>query len=132
MQEIGCNVGGEQSGHIVLSDFNTTGDGLVAALQLLSILIEKEKVASILFNSFDAYPQYLENIRYPLGDQPLENKFVKQALKDGESLINGSGRLLVRKSGTEPMIRVMVEGPDVKIIKGISKDIVASIRESIT
>lgn len=132
MQEIGCNVGGEQSGHIILSDFNTTGDGLVAALQLLSILIEKEKVASILFNSFDAYPQYLENIRYPLGDQPLENKFVKQALKDGESLINGSGRLLVRKSGTEPVIRVMVEGPDVKIIKGISKDIVDSIRESIT
>ena len=67
-----------------------------------------------------------------MGDQPLENKFVKQALKDGESLINGSGRLLVRKSGTEPLIRVMVEGPDVKIIKGISKDIVASIRESIT
>ena len=131
MQEMGCNVGGEQSGHIVLTDFNTTGDGLVAALQILSILIEKNKMASVVFNSFEAYPQYLENVRYSEGQNPLKNKNVIEAISDGERLLNTLGRVLVRKSGTEPLIRVMAEGPDANVVNSVAKDIVSAIQASI-
>jgi len=128
---MGCNVGGEQSGHIVLTDFNTTGDGLVAALQILSILIEKNKMASVVFNSFEAYPQYLENVRYSEGQNPLKNKNVIEAISDGERLLNTLGRVLVRKSGTEPLIRVMAEGPDANVVNSVAKDIVSAIQASI-
>ncbi len=128
MQELGCNIGGEQSGHIVLCDFNTTGDGLVAALQVLAVLTEKGRPVSNLFKSFDPYPQLLKNVRYSEGDDPLANSHVKQAISDGESSLNGNGRVVIRKSGTEPLIRVMVEGPDDRLIATVAKDIVASVQ----
>ncbi|MBL4601796.1 MAG: phosphoglucosamine mutase [Emcibacteraceae bacterium] len=131
MQKLGCNIGGEQSGHIVLSDFNTTGDGLVAALQVLAVLTEKGRPVSNLFKSFEPYPQLLKNIRYSEGDDPLESKHVKQAISDGESSLNGNGRIVIRKSGTEPLIRVMAEGPDDKLITTVVNDIIASVQASV-
>ena len=131
MQKLGCNIGGEQSGHIVLSDFNTTGDGLVAALQVLAVLTEKGRPVSNLFKSFEPYPQLLKNIRYSEGDDPLESKHVKQAISDGESSLNGNGRMVIRKSGTEPLIRVMAEGPDDKLITTVVNDIIASVQASV-
>ena len=131
MQKLGCNIGGEQSGHIVLSDFNTTGDGLVAALQVLAVLTEKGRPVSNLFKSFEPFPQLLKNVRYSQGDEPLENNHVKQAINDGESSLNGNGRVVIRKSGTEPLIRVMVEGPDDNLINTVANDIVASVQASV-
>lgn len=131
MQRLGCNIGGEQSGHIVLKDFNTTGDGLVAALQVLAVLVEKGRPVSSLFKSFEPYPQLLKNVRYSEGDNPLESSDVKQAIKDGESSLNGNGRVVIRKSGTEPLIRVMVEGQDDRLIATVAGDIVASVQASI-
>lgn len=130
MQELGCNVGGEQSGHIVLSDFNSTGDGLVAALQVLAVLTEKGRPVSNLFKSFDPYPQLLKNVRYNEGDNPLDDSNVKQAISDGENSLNGCGRVVIRKSGTEPLIRVMVEGQDDKLINNVANDIVASVQSA--
>lgn len=130
MQKMGCNLGGEQSGHIVLSDFNTTGDGLVAALQVLAVLTEKGRPVSNLFKSFDPYPQLLKNVRYNEGEDPLGNTIVKQAISDGENTLNGNGRVVIRKSGTEPLIRVMVEGQDDKIITNVANDIVASVQSA--
>jgi phosphoglucosamine mutase len=129
MQEMGCNIGGEQSGHIVLCDFNTTGDGLVAALQVLAIMVEKTGAASELFNLFDPYPQLLKNVKYNENANPLEVASVKQAISDGEISLNGSGRIVIRKSGTEPLIRVMVEGKDGGLIENVANDIVASVKE---
>jgi|TARA_R110002096_G_scaffold435548_1_gene661390 phosphoglucosamine mutase len=131
MQKMGCNIGGEQSGHIVLSDFNTTGDGLVAALQVLAVLTEKGRPVSNLFKSFEPFPQLLKNVRYSEGDEPLENNHVKQAICDGESTLNGNGRVVIRKSGTEPLIRVMVEGPDDRLINNVANDIVASVQANV-
>ncbi len=130
MQELGCNVGGEQSGHIVLSDFNTTGDGLVAALQVLAVLTEKGRPVSKLFKSFEPYPQLLKNVRYNEGRDPLNDIRVKKAISEGENILNGCGRVVIRKSGTEPLIRVMVEGQDDKLISNVAKDIVASIQSA--
>jgi phosphoglucosamine mutase len=130
MQKLGCNIGGEQSGHIVLSDFNTTGDGLVAALQVLAVLTEKGRPVSKLFELFKPYPQLLKNVRYNEDIDPLKSKHVKQAISDGESTLNGNGRVVIRKSGTEPLIRVMVEGEDNKIITNVANDIVASVQAS--
>ncbi|MBT5186836.1 MAG: phosphoglucosamine mutase [Kordiimonadaceae bacterium] len=130
MQKMGCNIGGEQSGHIVLSDFNTTGDGLVAALQVLAVLTEKGRPVSNLFKLFKPYPQLLKNVRYNEDIDPLKSKNVKQAIRDGESSLNGNGRVVIRKSGTEPLIRVMVEGEDDNIITNVANDIVASVQAS--
>jgi len=127
MNKLGCNIGGEQSGHIVLSDFNTTGDGLVAALQVLAVLVEKGRPASDLFKLFEPYPQLLKNVRYDEATNPLEENHVKQAIADGESSLNGNGRVVIRKSGTEPLIRVMVEGDDDALINTVASDIVASV-----
>ncbi len=131
MQRMGCNIGGEQSGHIVLSDFNSTGDGLVAALQVLAVLTEKGRPVSNLFKSFDPYPQLLKNVRYSGDVDPLEDSHVKQAISDGESSLNGNGRVVIRKSGTEPLIRVMVEGDDDKLINNVARDIVASVQSTV-
>lgn len=128
MQQLGCNVGGEQSGHIVLCDFNTTGDGLVAALQVLAVLTEKGRPVSNLFKLFEPYPQLLKNVRYNEKIDPLKDAHVQQAISDGESSLNGSGRVVIRKSGTEPLIRVMVEGDDDRLIASVSDDIVASVQ----
>ena len=127
MNKLGCNIGGEQSGHLVLSDFNTTGDGLVAALQILAVLVEKGRQASDLFKLFEPYPQLLKNVRYDETTNPLEESHVKQAIADGENSLNGNGRVVIRKSGTEPLIRVMVEGDDDALINTVASDIVASV-----
>ncbi|MEQ8433417.1 MAG: phosphoglucosamine mutase [Oceanicaulis sp.] len=105
-----ANVGGEQSGHIVLSDFATTGDALIAALQVLALLVESDQPASKLLSVFTPVPQVLKNVRYERGSAPLDSDTVKAAIAEAEDALTGRGRLLVRKSGTEPVIRVMAEG----------------------
>ncbi|MCB1557026.1 MAG: phosphoglucosamine mutase, partial [Alphaproteobacteria bacterium] len=112
MRERGCNIGGEQSGHMVLADFSTTGDGLLTALQILAIVKEKDRKASDVLRLFDPVPQILRNVRYESG-APLEDPGVRAALEQAEERLSAAGgRLLVRPSGTEPLIRVMAEGDD--------------------
>lgn len=107
-------MGGEQSGHIVLTDLATTGDALNAALQVLALLVESGKPVSELLREFDPMPQRFENVRYSAGAKPLELEAVKKAIADAEAELNGGGQLLVCPSGTEPVIRVMAEG-DIKL-----------------
>jgi phosphoglucosamine mutase len=111
MRAGGYNVGGEQSGHIILLDHATTGDGTIAALQVLAELVRSRKRASELLHIFDPVPQLLKNVVYAGGD-PLADPDVKAAIADGERALAGRGRLVIRKSGTEPKIRVMAEGDD--------------------
>ena len=111
MRERGWNLGGEQSGHILMTDYGTTGDGLVAALQVLSVLKEQALPASEALRLFSPLPQFLQNVRYEQGD-PLADPKVQQAVAEAEAALKGNGRLLLRKSGTEPLIRVMAEGQD--------------------
>jgi phosphoglucosamine mutase len=126
MRDRGCNVGGEQSGHIILSDHATTGDGLVAALQVLAALVGSGKPASELLHLFDPLPQLLKNVRYK-GGAPLEADSVKAAIAAGEAKLAGQGRLLIRKSGTEPLIRVMAEGEDKALVGRVVDDICAAV-----
>jgi phosphoglucosamine mutase len=128
MREGGFNVGGEQSGHIILSDFSTTGDGLIAALQVLAVLAGEQKPASEATRLYDPLPQILENIRFRNGS-PLENERVKSQIDAGEARLNGKGRLIVRKSGTEPVIRIMAEGEDAHELRTIVGDIASVVRE---
>ncbi len=107
----GFNVGGEQSGHIILTDYATTGDGLVAALQVLAELVRQDKPASEVLHLFDTVPQLLKNVRFS-GGKPLEADSVKRVIASAEAELNGKGRLVIRPSGTEPVIRVMAEGDD--------------------
>lgn len=109
MRALGANVGGEASGHLVLADHATTGDGLAAALQVLAEIVRQNKPASQVCRVFTPTPQVLKNIRYKAGDTPLENEAVRKVIADVEAELQGRGRVLVRKSGTEPVIRVMVE-----------------------
>lgn len=111
MRAHGYNVGGEQSGHIVLSDYTTTGDGLIAALQILAVVKSKGKPVSEVCHRFDPVPQLLKNVRFS-GASPLERSDVKEAIMDAEAMLGNSGRLLIRPSGTEPVIRVMAEADD--------------------
>jgi len=127
MRADGYNVGGEQSGHIILSDYATTGDGLIAALQVLAVLVQSGRIASETGRQFRPLPQRLVSIRFG-GGQPLENGKVKSAIRDGEKTLGTAGRILVRKSGTEPVIRVMAEGEDEKLVGRIVEDIAAAIR----
>ncbi|MBL1234389.1 MAG: phosphoglucosamine mutase [Rhodobiaceae bacterium] len=127
MRAKGFNVGGEQSGHIVLSDFSTTGDGLIAALQVMSVLKSTGMPASEVCNLFEPVPQLLKNIRFN-GGAPLEDAHVKDAIAEGESRLKGGGRLLVRKSGTEPLIRVMGEGDDAQLVTEVVDDIISAIK----
>lgn len=115
MRKHGYNVGGEQSGHIVLSDYATTGDGLISALQILACLKQSDKPASAACRKFEPVPQILKNVRFN-GGKPLEHKNVKQAIQDAESQLGNSGRLVIRPSGTEPLIRVMAEGDDPTLV----------------
>jgi phosphoglucosamine mutase len=107
----GFNVGGEQSGHMILSDYCTTGDGLIAALQVLAVAVQADAPMSDVAHVFEPLPQVLKNVRYT-GPSPLESDRVKVAISQAEAELSGSGRLLIRKSGTEPLIRVMAEGED--------------------
>jgi phosphoglucosamine mutase len=130
MRRRGCNVGGEQSGHIILSDHSTTGDGLIAALQVLSTIVETGSRASEICRVFTPVPQLLRNVRFAAGAAPLEYDHVKAAILDGERKLAKHGRLLVRKSGTEPLIRVMAEGEDHLLVKKVVDEICAAIADS--
>lgn len=126
MRQHDYNVGGEQSGHIVLSDFGTTGDGLVAALQVLACVKRSGRTVSEVCNRFEPVPQVLKNVRIKAG-QPLEDTAVRQAIADAESELAKGGRLLIRPSGTEPLIRVMAEGDDRAQVERIVDELVAVI-----
>ncbi|HXL99057.1 MAG TPA: phosphoglucosamine mutase [Rhizomicrobium sp.] len=129
MNKGGFNVGGEQSGHIILSDFSTTGDGLIAALQVLAVLAQEGKRASDAAHLYEPLPQVLENVRFKTGS-PLEDARVISRIDAGEARLNGHGRVLVRKSGTEPVIRVMAEGENEREVREVVREIVAAIQES--
>jgi len=129
MREGGYNLGGEQSGHVILSDFSTTGDGLIAALQVLSVLIAADKPLSTLAQQFEPAPQRLENVRYS-GGKPLDNAKVKDAIATAEAKLGTSGRLVVRASGTEPLIRIMAEGDDEKLVGKLVKEIAGAVRSA--
>jgi phosphoglucosamine mutase len=122
MRANGYNVGGEQSGHIVLSDFATTGDGLIAALQILACVKDQDRPVSEVCRRFEPVPQILKNVRYA-GGAPLEQDLVKSAIEDGEARLGSSGRLVIRASGTEPLIRVMAEGDDAELVNQVVNDI---------
>ncbi len=131
MRKNGCNVGGEQSGHIVLSDFNTTGDGLVAGLQVLAVLLETGQKASVACKKFKTYPQVLKNVRIAKGLTPLENKNVIEVIKKSELRLGDKGRIVIRKSGTEPLIRVMAEALDASLVNSVVDDIVAAVEKAV-
>ncbi|HEU4837878.1 MAG TPA: phosphoglucosamine mutase [Micavibrio sp.] len=130
MREGGFNLGGEQSGHIVLSDFGTTGDGLLAAMQVLSVVQRSGRKTSEVCNLFAPMPQILKNVRYAREKRPLDDDAVKAAIGDAEKTLSASGRLLIRKSGTEPLIRVMAEGEDENKITKIVGDLCAVIEKA--
>lgn len=129
MRSGGFNIGGEQSGHIVLNDFTTTGDGLIAALQVLGVVVASGKPVSEVCACFEKVPQMLTSIRYSNGN-PLEAALVKAAISDGEQRLEGSGRLVIRASGTEPVIRVMGEGDDEQLVRAVVRDIASAVRDS--
>ncbi|MEO5809871.1 MAG: phosphoglucosamine mutase [Sphingomicrobium sp.] len=116
MRRLGCNVGGEQSGHIILTDHATTGDGLVAGLQILAAMVEQGRPSSELLRQFEPIPQLLKNVRFA-GGAPLEDAVVKAAIAGAEQELDGHGRLVIRASGTEPLIRVMAEGDDAALVE---------------
>ncbi len=126
MRAHGCNIGGEQSGHLILADHSTTGDGLVAALQVMAALVATGKPASELLHLFDPLPQVLKSVRF--SGTPLEQDGVKAAIAEGEARLNGTGRLLIRKSGTEPVIRVMAEGEDKRLVTAVVDSICAAVK----
>lgn len=126
MLKDGYNVGGESSGHIILSDFNTTGDGFVAALQVLAMVQKLGRPVSEVCHRFDPLPQILKNVRYRSG-RPLDDSGVISAIQDGEKRLNGHGRLLIRPSGTEPVIRVMGEGDDHDVVEEVVDSIVDAL-----
>ena len=128
MRANGLNLGGEQSGHIVMTDFATTGDGLIAGLQFLAEMKRTGKRASELTRNFEKVPQLLKNVRYADGKTPLEAASVQAAIAAGEAKLNGSGRLLIRKSGTEPLIRVMAEAEDEGLMASVVDDIVGAVQ----
>jgi phosphoglucosamine mutase len=126
MRELGYNVGGEQSGHLVLSDFAPTGDGLIAALQVLAARVEEGKPASELLNLFTPFPQVLENVRLVNGVS-LEAPAVKSAIAAAEARLGENGRVLVRKSGTEPVVRIMAEGEDEAMVRAAVREIADAV-----
>jgi phosphoglucosamine mutase len=126
MRKLGCNLGGEQSGHIILGDTSTTGDGLMAALQVLAALAEGGAPASTVCSLFKPVPQLLKNVRFG-GGAPLEDAAVKKAISAGETRLGKAGRLSVRKSGTEPVIRIMAQGEDERLVSEIVETIAAAV-----
>jgi phosphoglucosamine mutase len=129
MRESGINLGGEQSGHIILSDVSTTGDGLISALQVLAVLAESNKPMSALARQFEPAPQVLKNVRFSRG-KPLESKSVQSAIADAEAKLEGQGRVVVRASGTEPLIRIMAEGDDERTVKSVVDAIAHAVEEA--
>jgi phosphoglucosamine mutase len=129
MREGGFNVGGEQSGHMILSDYATTGDGLVAALQVLAELVRQDRPASEVLTQFEPVPQLLKNVRFA-GGKPLEAPAVKRVIAEAEAELNGTGRLVIRPSGTEPVIRVMAEGDDEAQVTRVVDSICDAVEEA--
>ena len=129
MRAHGYNVGGEQSGHIILSDFSTTGDGLLAAFQVLAEVVRSGKPVSETCNLFKPVPQILKNVKFKSG-KPLEDGHVKSAMADAEAQLGNSGRLVIRPSGTEPLIRVMAEGDDERLVRRIVDDLCGVIAKA--
>jgi phosphoglucosamine mutase len=132
MREGGFNLGGEQSGHIVMTDYATTGDGLVAGLQFLAEMVRTGQPASALTRNFETVPQLLKNVRFAEGAQPLEADAVRAVIAAAEARIAGKGRILIRKSGTEPLIRVMAECEDDGLLAEIINDIVAAVHAALS
>jgi phosphoglucosamine mutase len=130
MRRRGVNVGGEQSGHVVLSDYTTTGDGLVTALQVLSVVVQQQKPVSEVCRRFDPVPQIMKSIRYG-GGRPLENDAVKASVEAGKARLGDLGRLVIRPSGTEPVIRVMAEGDDSDLVLDVVNEIASSIERHV-
>jgi phosphoglucosamine mutase len=128
MREHGYNLGGEQSGHMILSDYSTTGDGLVAALQVLAMVKKLGRPVSEVCHLFDPLPQILKNVRYKSG-QPLKDKRVVEAIASTEATLGGKGRLVIRPSGTEPVIRVMAEGDDRAMVEKAVNDVVSALTQ---
>ncbi len=131
MRAHGLNLGGEQSGHIVMTDYATTGDGLIAGLQFLAEMVRTGQPASKLAQNFETVPQLLRNVRYGAGQTPLERPAVKAAIAAGEAKLLGHGRLLIRKSGTEPLIRVMAEAEDEALMRAVVDDIVGAVEAAV-
>ena len=131
MREGGFNLGGEQSGHIVMTDYATTGDGLIAGLQFLAEMARTGKPASDLTRSFETVPQMLKNVRYGAGSAPLEAASVKAIIAAAEVRLEGKGRLLIRKSGTEPLVRVMAECEDAGLLVEVVDGIVAAVEAAV-
>ncbi|MFV0358906.1 phosphoglucosamine mutase [Tropicimonas sp.] len=131
MREGGWNLGGEQSGHIVMTDYATTGDGLIAALQFLAAMAETGEPASALSQSFQTVPQLLKNVRFDAGATPLETDTVRAAIADAETRLTGNGRLLIRKSGTEPLIRVMAESEDAALLERVVDSVVEAVEAAV-
>ena len=131
MRTHGLNLGGEQSGHIVMTDYATTGDGLIAGLQFLAEMVRTGQPASRLARSFETVPQVLRNVRYGAGQAPLDLPAVQAAIAAGEAKLNGQGRLLIRKSGTEPLIRVMAEAEDEALMVAVVEEIVGAVEAAV-
>ncbi len=131
MRANGWNLGGEQSGHIVMTDYATTGDGLIAGLQFLAAMADTGKPASELTQSFETVPQKLTNVRYAAGQEPLSAETVKAAIAAGEEKLKANGRLLIRKSGTEPLIRVMGECEDQALLDAVIGNIVTAVEQAV-
>ncbi len=131
MRKGGFNLGGEQSGHIVMTDYATTGDGLLAGLQFLAAMMETGKRASELTCSFETVPQLLQNVRYTNGSDPLSAEAVLAAIGSAETELLGQGRLLIRKSGTEPLVRVMVEAEDDTLMRRLVDSIVTEVEAAV-
>jgi phosphoglucosamine mutase len=129
MRAHGFNVGGESSGHIILSDYTTTGDGLLTALQVLAVVKKQQQPVSKVCHRFDPLPQVLKNVRYASG-KPLENAKVRSAIADAQARLDGHGRLVVRSSGTEPVIRVMGEGEDKVLVEEVVDGIVDALTKA--
>ncbi|WP_299691318.1 phosphoglucosamine mutase [uncultured Tateyamaria sp.] len=132
MRTGGFNLGGEQSGHIVMTDYATTGDGLLAGLQFLAELVQTGKRASEVLHVFDPVPQLLKNVRFSAGQAPLDLDSVKSAIAEAEGQLDGNGRLLIRKSGTEPLIRVMAESEDAAVLEASVDHVVQAVQDAVS
>ena len=126
LEENSWNFGGEQSGHVIMMDYATTGDGLISALQILAVLVEGRRTMSELSRQFEPVPQILKNVRFT-GKSPLDSHKVKDAIEAGAQKLYGAGRILVRPSGTEPLIRIMAEGDDAALVAHVVDDIASAI-----